>query len=385
MHSGTYSGTYSGTHSGTHSGTTDTLQQMLNAYDPSLGLTRASTPPASWYTEPEFFRAECRQVFHQNWLLAARVEQLHEAGDYLALDVAGEPILLVRDQSLRAFYNVCRHHAAQVMPEGEGCAKALHCPYHGWTYNLDGSLRRAPKFDGAENFNPDSQGLVSIRVDTWANWIFVCLNPQSMSLQQYLGDLMQRLGRLDVTRLEFTQRVSYEMNCNWKVYVDNYLDGGYHVPFLHKDLSSALDNSGYQIETATRYCLQSCPIASEETGSAVRTGDMAYYYWLYPNTMINWYEGVMDVNIVQPVAPDRCRVHFDYYFEGQSDAFRQQSIALAHQVQKEDIQISESVQRGLHSASYDTGRLSPVKEAGEHLFHRLLHADMQRALSGNDT
>jgi choline monooxygenase len=191
---------------------------------------------------------------------------------------------------------------------------------------------------------------------------------------------------LKLDRFYWFDRRSYMLNCNWKVFVDNYLDGGYHVPHIHRGLSSVLDNSAYSIETGDRYCLQSSPIASGSVDSptaAVRQGERALYYWIYPNFMINIYDQVMDTNQVIPRAIDRTEVIFDYYFTDVSEAAREanlSSIAVSEQIQNEDVAICESVQRGLASRAYDTGRLSVRREAGEHLFHRLLHADLSAAL-----
>jgi choline monooxygenase len=169
------------------------------------------------------------------------------------------------------------------------------------------------------------------------------------------------------------------------VYVDNYLDGGYHVPHLHKGLNSVLDYAHYTIENGRHYCLQSSPmVASDEDMqvAATRTGDRAWYFWIYPNFMINAYQGVMDTNLVLPLGPDRCRVVFDFYFADVSEAAREYndaSVATSEKVQDEDVAICESVQRGLGSRAYGAGRLSVRREAGEHLFHRLLAGDVRRA------
>ena len=178
------------------------------------------------------------------------------------------------------------------------------------------------------------------------------------------------------------ERRSYFLNCNWKVFVDNYLDGGYHVPHIHGGLTSVLDYSQYTIETGERFCLQSSPILPEKgeaQTSAVRKGDRANYFWIYPNFMINIYDEVMDTNLVIPRGVDKTEVIFDYYFADVSESAREKnlaSIAVSEQIQAEDVAICESVQRGLNSRAYDTGRLSVRREAGEHLFHRLLHADL---------
>ena len=177
--------------------------------------------------------------------------------------------------------------------------------------------------------------------------------------------------------------------CNWKVFVDNYLDGGYHVPHLHKGLDSVLDYSKYMIENGEHFCLQWSPLVSEgaeaQTG-AVRKGDRALYYWIYPNFMINWYQGAMDTNLVIPRGVDKTEVIFDFYFPDVSAAARernQASIEVGQRIQDEDVAICKSVQRGLSSRAYNAGRLSVRREAGEHLFHRLLHADLLNGVLRN--
>jgi choline monooxygenase len=179
------------------------------------------------------------------------------------------------------------------------------------------------------------------------------------------------------------ERRRYTLNCNWKVFVDNYLDGGYHVPHLHKGLDSVLDYSNYSIENAARFCLQSSPMVRGDDDiqvGAVRSGQRALYYWLFPNFMINWYEGVLDTNLVRPIAIDRTDVIFDFYFADVSEAARARNLAsieVGDRIQQEDLDICESVQKGLQSRAYEAGRLSVRREAGEHLFHRLLYADLR--------
>ena len=187
------------------------------------------------------------------------------------------------------------------------------------------------------------------------------------------------------------ERRHYTVDCNWKVFVDNYLDGGYHVPHLHKGLDSVLDYSRYTIENGERFCLQSSPIVSamgqdgvEPRTAAVRTGDRAFYFWIYPNLMINCYAGAMDTNLVIPRAIDRTDVIFDFYFSDVSEQARPRnlaSIAVSEQIQEEDVAICASVQRGLSSRAYAAGRLSVRREAGEHLFHRLVYEDLRAGLS----
>jgi choline monooxygenase len=179
------------------------------------------------------------------------------------------------------------------------------------------------------------------------------------------------------------------LNCNWKVYIDNYLDGGYHVPHAHKGLSSVIEYTKYTIENFERSCLQSSPLSSDANTNAevgaTRQG-RAFYLWIYPNFMINAYEGVMDTNLVLPLGPDKCAVVFDYYFgdiSAAAEKHNRESIAVSEIVQDEDMAICDAVQRGLHSRAYVAGRLSVRREAGEHLFHRLLHADLTAAANAD--
>lgn len=361
----------------------------MESYDARAPLEEAWTIPAAWYVDGRVYGLERRAVFARSWQVAARAGQVSEAGRYVTAEVAGEPLIVVRgsDGCLRGFFNVCRHHAAAVMTEDEGRARVLRCPYHGWTYGLDGGLRGTPDFAGVCGFERGEAGLVPVECAEWEGWVFVKVERGGPSLAEFLGaELIERVRPLGLQKLRWVERRRYEFECNWKVFVDNYLDGGYHVPHLHKGLDSVLDYASYTIENGARFCLQSSPVVSAgaeaETG-AVRRGDRALYYWLYPNFMINWYEGVMDTNLVLPLGADRTEVIFDFYFEDVSDEARERnrrSIAVGQRIQDEDTAICKSVQRGLRSRAYTAGRLSVRREAGEHLFHRLLHADLAAGL-----
>lgn len=359
-------------------------------YNPDSHLIDASTPPSTWYTDPRIFELEQRTVFSCSWQLVGRTDQVRESGQYISFEIAGEPVVIVRssDGVLRGFFNVCRHHAAAVVTKCEGKAENLRCPYHGWTYDLEGKLILTPEFAGVANFDRSANGLIPVQVVEWQGWVFVKLEGCGPTLEEFLdADLIERIEPINVERLNWFERRSYFLNCNWKVFVDNYLDGGYHVPHIHGGLSSVLDNSKYKIETGARYCLQSSPIAAEKgeaQTAAARKGDQAKYFWLYPNFMINIYDEVMDTNLVIPRSVDRTEVIFDYYFADVADFAKAKnlaSIAVSEQIQFEDVAICESVQHGLNSRAYDTGRLSVRREAGEHLFHRLLHADLSNGVT----
>ena len=370
---------------------TNQLRDLIDSYNPNDPIDRAFTIPSSWYTNIDLYNLELQTVFTNSWQLAARIDQLERPGQFVATDVGTEPVVIVRgaDNVLRGFFNVCRHHAAAVMTEPEGTVPQLRCPYHGWTYSLAGELKGTPDFNGVCNFDREKNGLAPVEIAEWENWVFVRLAKSGLQLDEFLGrNLIDQITPLKLNDLHWLERRHYQFDCNWKVFVDNYLDGGYHVPYLHKGLDSVLDYSNYMIENGERFCLQWSPLVSEgaetQTG-AVRKGDRALYYWLYPNFMINFYDGVMDTNLVIPRGVDQTEVIFDFYFPDvvsvEARSRNLASIEVGQRIQDEDVAICKSVQRGLNSRAYNAGRLSVRREAGEHLFHRLLHGDLSGAMS----
>src|SRR5215510_11098930 len=244
------------------------LRELIDSYDASASLDNAFTIPSSWYTNADLFQLELSTVFSKSWQFAGRIDQLTRPGRYVTSDIGFEPIVVVRgnDTELRGFYNVCRHHAAAVMTEPEGEASQLRCPYHGWTYSLSGDLKSAPDLGGVSNFDRMSMGLVPVEIRFWKAWVLVKIDTHVVPTPD--------IPELDVNGLHWLERRRYIVECNWKVFDDNYLDGGYHVPHLHKDLDAALDYSEYQIEIGERFCLQWSPY---------RGGGRALYYWIYPN------------------------------------------------------------------------------------------------------
>ena len=359
------------------------LEELLAEFDSSLPLARARSLPSPWYRDPRIEALERRRVFGDSWQLVARSDQLEHPGDFVTADVAGEPLLVLRDDTgeLRGFFNVCRHRAACVMTEPRGNARKLRCRYHGWTYDLRGQLRGLPEFEGVEDFRREDQGLVPVRVDRWGPLVFAHLGDAPLPLPDSLAPLSAEMGPLE--DLRFLERREYTLACNWKVFVDNYLDGGYHVNSVHPALGSVLQYAEYRTECFERTSLQSSPMRTgdDAAAAATRTGDRARYAWAFPNLMVNLYAGVMDTNVVLPLGPERCRVTIDFYFgdlEGEAALrFAQQSMELGHQIQLEDVGICEDVQKGMGSRSYRTGRFSVRREVAIHHFHRLLASRLQ--------
>jgi phenylpropionate dioxygenase-like ring-hydroxylating dioxygenase large terminal subunit len=343
-------------------------------------LARAHTLPARCYTDPEIFTLERERNFARTWQPVARLEQLQRAGDFLATETAGEPLVLVRDGrgDLRAFSNVCRHRAGSVA-EGCGNRQTLQCSYHGWTYSLDGRLLGTPEFEGVEEFDRQCFGLVPVRVATFGPFIFVNLDTAAPPLEAILGPILEQTEGLELQHLRFCERRIYDIACNWKVYVDNYLEG-YHLPTAHPGLFRELDYARYRVETHRFHSLQHAPFRASAAASSERLYESdssdALYYWIFPNWMLNAYPDNVSLNIVVPLTAERTRTVFEWYVPASADAgipeSVSRSIAFGEQTQVEDIALCEAVQTRLHSRTYDRGRFSVKRENGVHHFQGLV-------------
>ncbi|MEZ4320946.1 MAG: aromatic ring-hydroxylating dioxygenase subunit alpha [Myxococcota bacterium] len=347
-------------------------------FDPSRPLSAASTPPRTWYTEPDIARLERTAVFDHTWQYVARLDQLTEPGSYVAGVHAGIPWVVVRDTdgTLRAFHNACRHKATQVA-QGTGRCDTLVCPYHGWEYGLDGGLRRAPRMGRMEGFSREAFSLAPMSVEVWGPLVFVNGDRTAPPLAPQLAPLTEGLDHTGWRSLAFHSQRVYDFACNWKVFADNYLDGGYHVAHMHPTLDAQLDMSTYRTELYERFSVQT---SGGDPDHAARIGESTIYAFVYPNLMLNRYGPCLDTNLVLPLGPDRCRVLFDFWFAPGTDAaFIEQSMQTSEVTQREDMWVSELVQTGLGSPSYDQGRYAEVEKATHH-FHRLLAEDLRAAL-----
>jgi choline monooxygenase len=336
-------------------------------------LRHASALPAPFYVEPQALVTEQRLVFARSWQLIAHAAALEGVGDHV-IGLSGlVPIVVVRgeDGVLRAFHNVCRHRAGPLASADGRGARTLRCKYHGWSYGLDGCLRSAPDMREAVDFDPARVQLPEIAVDTWRGLVFVA-QAGVPPLAEVFADVDARLGAHAPQDLLLHHRESFEVDCNWKVYVDNYLEG-YHVPHLHPELTRLLEYRSYTTETASWSSLQQSPM--KDRGNFYGQGEAAYFF-VYPNTMLNLLPGRMQTNRVLPLGVQRCRVDFDYYYPSGTDAAelerRRDDQAFSAVVQKEDAEICAAVQQRLASGSYTAGRLCPKYENAVHHFHELL-------------
>ena len=345
-------------------------------FDPDLAS--AWTLPARWYLDPGLLQREEARLFRRTWQLVGPAALAGAPGDYFTCHVGGEPLVITSDEAgkRRALSNVCRHRAGPVA-RGSGNRRSLQCGYHGWTYALDGRLLAAPEFEGVRGFEPREVSLPATRLDTWGGFLFVNLDPEAPPLRDFIGEIAEETRDLEVESLTLYRRVDYEVACNWKVYVDNYLEG-YHIPLVHPGLFRELDYKAYRIETRRLHSRQHAPLRREGAvfGGGAGDADAALYYWVFPNLMLNVYPGNLQVNLVLPLAPDRTLTRFEWYVREplgapEREAF-DRSFALSEQVQREDMEICRAVQQGLRSATYRQGRYSVSRENGVHHFHGLL-------------
>jgi choline monooxygenase len=361
---------------------------MTTLDGPTTPLSRAATLPSRYYLDADILEREKEAVFGRTWQLVARTEDLARVGDFVPVTVLDEPIVITHgvDGELRAFYNVCRHRAGQVALT-KGNRKSLQCRYHGWTYGLDGCLRAAPEMEDTEEFSKDDFGLFPVRVDRWGPFVFVNLDPSAPALAEVMGAIPSEVAAAgyDVESMRLVERRDYVIECNWKVYVDNYLEG-YHLPIAHPQLYKELDYDSYRVEEFRYYSKQHAPIRELRPGEELgrdrrylRTADGeedALYYWLFPNTMFNIYQDNMSSNVILPLGPDRTLTIFEWFFaepgSGPGWESMQQTIAFSDEIQQEDIVICEQVQRGLRSRAYDTGRFSAKRENGVYHFQNLV-------------
>ena len=333
-------------------------------------LEHASTLPSRFYSDAEILDLENRNVFARTWQLAGNAAQVREPGQFFTTVIAEEPVLVVRgsDGVLRAMSNVCRHRAGPVA-KGEGKRPVLQCGYHGWTYSLDGRLQTTPEFDGVRDFDRASCVLPQFRVEIWNELVFVNLDPRAESLIAFLGELLQDMPPHDYSGFQLAHRKTWELECNWKVYVDNYLEG-YHIPIVHPGLFRELDYPNYRTDVKRNHSIQVAPTRRPER---IRGDEDVRYFWIFPNLMLNVYADNFSTNLILPLGPNRTATLFDWYFRDPQSVQKQidDTVAFSDEIQIEDIDICEAVQRGLKSRTYDTGRFSPKRENGVHHFHCL--------------
>jgi choline monooxygenase len=346
-------------------------------------IRRAATLPAEVYASGDWFAVQRERVFARSWQLARGAERVKAPGHLLPLTLLegclDEPVVLVAgdDGVTRCLSNVCTHRGT-VVCEGETHAKHLRCRYHGRRFALDGRMTFMPEFEGAEDFPSPADDLPRLLLERWGPLAFAALDP-ACPFDAWIGPVLERCGHLPVTEARFDAASSrdYLIDANWALYVDNYLEE-FHIPFIHPGLADALDYATYRTETFPWCNVQigttkerkeafDLPGGHPDEGSLVA----AWYWWLFPNLMLNVYPWGISVNLVQPLGHERTRVSFLTYVWDEAKRGGAASGDL-HRVEMEDEEVVEAVQKGVRSRLYHRGRYSPRREIGTHHFHTLL-------------
>lgn len=346
-------------------------------------ITKASTLPTEFYRSQEVFDLIRENIFLKSWQWIGDDAQLGFDGyvrPFTLLDgFLTEPMLLTLDDSgeLRCLSNVCTHRA-NIVCEHAGKARSLQCPYHGRRFGLDGKFEFMPEFGEACDFPSDSDNLRTFPLEKWGSHMFVGINP-SFELTPILEIMNERVGFLPLEhfRMDTSLSKDYLVHANWALYIDNYLEG-FHIPFVHKDLNSELDYGKYKTEQYDNMNLQIGYGSNGTEGFDLPEGHpdhgqdvAAYYYWIFPNMTFNFYPWGLSVNLIKPLAIDRTKVSFYTYVYDRSK-MNVGAGAVLDKVEREDEFVVESVQKGISSNFYKSGRYSPTREKGVHDFHRLL-------------
>lgn len=329
------------------------------------------TLPWDWYVDPGVLRLEQERLFRRSWQYAARLDQVAEPGQFVATRVGDVPVVLVRDQErrLRGFVNVCRHRGALVC-EGEGIRETLQCPYHAWTYGLDGSLHAAPRAEREPGFDRGELALVGVAVETWGPLVFVNPGPEAPPLADHLGELPALLeqGGIDVDALVFHRRVEGEYEANWKLCAENYLEC-YHCAVAHPSFAQAIDVAPGAYELRASDSLASQFAAAREHGGGVYDAEgeiaRAQFHYLFPSTVLNVMPGRPNLSIgpIVPLATGRTYRFLDYFFgRDAEEPWIADYLALDDRVGHEDRLLVERVQRGVRCGLVQHGRLLPESE-----------------------
>ena len=358
-------------------------QKPLPRIEIDADISAASTLPAKVYSDPGYYALQQDRVFARSWQFAADSARVKAPGHvlpFILLDgCLGEPLVITSDDEaeLRCLSNVCTHRGALVV-EGEGHLKSLRCRYHGRRFGLDGSFTSMPEFDQTRNFPTATDCLPKLPLEKWGPLLFTSLSPAT-SFAEWMEPVNARVSWMPLEEFRRDPKTSrdYLIGANWALYCDNYLEE-FHIPYVHAGLSEQLDYNSYYTELFPHGSLQmgiakpgepvfDLPEGHPDFGKRVA----AFYFWLFPNIMLNFYPWGVSVNVVSPLGPGRTRVSFVSYVWNES--LRDQGVGGdLHKVEMEDEEVVESVQRGVSSRLYDRGRFSVRREVGTHHFHALL-------------
>jgi choline monooxygenase len=372
----------------------DDVRGISEGFDPDPA--RSYSLRAEAYTDPAWAQADVEAIFRRTWQWVCHVEKLAQPGSYVSTTVAEMPVAVVRDRDggLRAFYNVCKHRAHELL-SGSGTTKNIVCPYHAWTYALDGRLQGARRADRMPTFDKSEVCLDQVRVEEFGGFVYVNLDPTAPALAEQAPDLAADIARWapDVADLTHAKRLTYDVRTNWKNVIDNFLEC-YHCHIAHKEFVDLVDMDTYEVRTHGIWSSHFAEAGKHENAAYdVSQAQITQHavWWLWPNTCLLRYPGRGNFMVFQvlPAGPDRTLETWDFFLEStELDEAEVQSVRYIDEVlQQQDIALVESVQRGMRTPAFDQGRIvydpagSGLSEHGVHHFHGLV-LDAYRSLVG---
>nr|AEW31326.1 choline monooxygenase [Haloxylon persicum] len=360
--------------------TPSSVQELVYKFDPTIPAEDALTPPSTWYTEPAFYSHELERIFYKGWQIAGYSDQIKEKNQYFTGRLGNVEFLVCRDGEgqVHAFHNVCTHRAS-ILACGSGKKSCFVCPYHGWVFGMNGDLTKATQAE-TQTFDPKELGLVALKVAVWGPFVLISVDkdlPETDVGTEWLGKTAEDVkAHAFDPALQFIHRSEFPMECNWKVFCDNYLDSSYHVPYAHKYYATELDFDTYDTQMIEKVVIQRVGSSSNKPDGFDRLGSQAFYAFAYPNFAVERYGPWMTTMHVQPLGLRKCKLVVDYYLEESKlgdKEYIEKGIAINDNVQAEDKVLCESVQRGLETPAYSSGRYVMPIEKGIHHFHCWLH------------
>lgn len=346
----------------------------MSLFDINSDIRRAETLASEFYTDEKYFNESKEKIFARSWQLIGTTDEINNLKPFTMLeDFLDEPILIARngENHLHCLSNVCTHRG-KILIESDCQANGIRCDYHGRRFSLDGKFLSMPEFETAANFPSEKDDLIAIPFGIWNKFLFASLNP-SAPLVEFTAEMQMIIQNFNLNDLRFVSAKDYFVKAHWALYCENYLEG-FHIPFVHQKLNEAIDYGSYKTETFRFASLQTGVAKNGEAAFDLpKTSDRiaAFYFFVFPNMMFNFYPWGLSVNVVKPLKPDLTKVS---YLTFVSDETKLETGAGAdlETVEFEDQAIVESVQKGIRSRFYERGRYSPTREQGTHHFHRLI-------------
>ena len=326
-----------------------------------------------FYLSKSTYNNVINKVFKNSWQLITDVKSLNKINQYPFYFLPGsinEPMILIKQNEIKCFSNVCTHRA-HILVKNQCNTKNIKCRYHGRTFNLNGSFKYAPGFEDLQNFPSKKDSLVDFNIFQWKNFLFCGINP-NINFISIFDDINKRLLNYKFSELNYDKNnsQSFILNAHWALYCENYLEG-FHVPFVHKGLNKDIDYDTYKTILLENGVLQIAKSSNDHESIDNTDNIYAFYYWLFPNLMINIYQWGISINIIEPINNSKTKIKFlSYPLKGKSQPIKSDSSL--NQIELEDQEVVLSVQEGIQSKAYQGGRYSPTYEKGLHHFHMLL-------------